>query len=263
MNVLMWNERGANKPNFQIFIRYMLKKFKTNILALFEAHVGGDRAGRICQGLGFDNSFRVDAVGQSGGLWLLWRFGVGPVKVVEANNQFIYSTVGEGTDIMHLVVVYTDPTVSRRSGLWDKLREMLHGILEPVVVGGDFNTILRLDERTGGNGRVSLDSLAFGEWVNASSLTDMGFKGSKFTWRRGCVESTYVAKRLDRVFCNAHARLKWQDALVLHLPFLASDYAPLFLQLSLEVEVDPRRRPFRFKTALLQQESFKEMLMNS
>ena len=41
-----------------------MKKFSTDILAVFETHAGGEAASRICRGLGFENSFRVDACGQ-------------------------------------------------------------------------------------------------------------------------------------------------------------------------------------------------------
>lgn len=68
---------------------------------------------------------------------------------------------------------------------------------------------------------------------------------------------------LDGVFCNAHARLKWQEASVTDLPFLASDHTPLFVQLSLVQTGDPRRRPFHFEAAWLLHESFKDLLMNS
>lgn len=86
------------------------------MLALFETHAGGDRAQRICHGLGFFHSFRVDAVGQSGGLWLLWRSEVGNVSVIDSTDQFIHVRVEDGAEILHLVAVYAAPTVSRRSG---------------------------------------------------------------------------------------------------------------------------------------------------
>lgn len=90
MNCLLWNCRGGvNKPNFRRAIRYMLKKFPTDILALFETHAVGDKAGRICRGLGFKHSFRVDMVGQSGGLWLLWRLGIRDLSIIESSDQFI------------------------------------------------------------------------------------------------------------------------------------------------------------------------------
>ena len=260
MNCLLWNCRGANKPTFRRSIRYILKNFKSDVLALFETHASGDRAKRICGGLGFENSFREEASGQSGGIWFLWRTEVGDVEIVKSSSQFIHARITQDSEVVHLIVVYAAPSVSRRCGIWDELRNIIQGITEPLVVGGDFNTIVRIDERTGGSGGLSPDSLSFGEWINDLSLIDMGFKGNKFTWRRGRGESTYVAKRLDRVLCCANSRLKWHEASVSHLPLLASDHAPLYVQLCPEGGSDPRRRPFRFEAAWLKHESFKALL---
>ncbi|XP_010422854.1 PREDICTED: uncharacterized protein LOC104708063 [Camelina sativa] len=91
----------------------------------------------------------------------------------------------------------------------------------------------------------------------------MRFKGNKFTWRRGRVVSNYVAKRLDKVLCCAQTHLRWHEATVTHLPFLASDHAPVYVQLSPEFRCDPRRRPFRFEVAWLSHPEFKDMLTSS
>ena len=146
MNCLFWNCRGANKPNFRRSIRYILKKYQTDFLALFETHASGDKAMKICHNLGFDNSFRVDAIGQSGGIWILWRDQAGVITVLESSDQFVHARVMIGTEIIHIIAVYAAPTVSRRSGLSGQLKRVLENIDEPVIVGGDFNTILRLDE---------------------------------------------------------------------------------------------------------------------
>lgn len=213
--------------------------------------------------MGFDKSFRVDAVGQSGGLWLLWRSEAGEVEIMASSDQFIYTRIINDQEVLNLIVVYAAPTVSRRSGLWDRLSAVISGVVGPLVLGGDFNTIVRLDERTGGNGQLSPDSLAFGDWINNQSLIDMGFRGNKYTWRRGRVENFFVAKRLDRVLCCPHARLQWQEATVTHLPFLSSDHAPLYIQLAPVVENNPKRRPFRFEAAWLSHDGFKELLLSS
>jgi len=204
-----------------------------------------------------------DAVGQSGGIWLLWRSGLGDITIIEASDQFVVAKLQSDTETLNIIVVYAAPSVSRRSGLWEKLSEVLESLEGPIVIGGDFNTIVRLDERSGGNGSLSLDSVQFGDWINSNCLVDMGFNGNKFTWKRGKVEANFVAKRLDRVLCCAHARLKWQDARVTHLPFLASDHAPLYVQLSPVVDRDPSRRPFRFEAMWLSHPSFREMLLAS
>jgi len=150
MDCLKWNCRGVNKPNFRRSIRYMLKKHRIDVLALFETHAGGEKAVRIYQNLGFENSFRVDARGQSGGIWLLWKSEVGDVSIVESAEQFIHAKVGNGLAAIHLLAVYAAPSVSRRSGLWSLLSRIVQSVDEPIIVGGDFNTIIRLDERTGG-----------------------------------------------------------------------------------------------------------------
>lgn len=153
-----------------------------------------------------------------------------------SSDQFIYARVGSGTEVINLIVVYVAPSPERRSGLWAAFEEVISNVVGPVIIGGDFNTIVRLDERSGGNGRLSQNSLTFGNWINDTSLIDMGFSGNQFTWKRGKSASTFVAKRLDRVLCCAQSRLKWQEARVSHLPFLASDHAPLYLQLTPEVQ---------------------------
>lgn len=177
---------------------------------------------------------------------------LGDLEVVRSTNQFIHARIGSGTEVINLIVVYAAPTLSRRSGLWETLGEVIWDAVGPLFVGGDFNTIVRLDERSGGNGRLSEDSLTFGDWINNMSLIDMGFSGNQFTWKRGKTERTFVAKRLDRVLCCSQARLKWQEVRVSHLPFLASDHAPLYLQLTSEVKGNACRRPFRFEAAWLQ-----------
>lgn len=57
--------------------------------------------------------------------------------------------------------------------------------------------------------------------------------------------------------------MKWQEALVSHLPFFSSDHAPVYLQLSPVVKGDPRRRPFRFEAAWLSHPSFKYLMLCS
>lgn len=91
----------------------------------------------------------------------------------------------------------------------------------------------------------------------------MGFMGSRFTWKKGREERNFVANRLDRVLCNAHARLKWQEAVVKHLPYLLSDHAPMFVQLDPGPVGNPKRRPFRFEAAWLKHPSFKDLLAAS
>ncbi|CAA7019738.1 unnamed protein product [Microthlaspi erraticum] len=123
----IWEQRNSSPW----LIRYILKKWSTDLLAIFETHAGGDRASRICRGLGFENSYRVDAVGQSGCIWLLWRTDIGDVVVEDASDQFIHAKITNGVEVLHVVIVYVARSTSKRSGLWDQLRSIIGGIDGP------------------------------------------------------------------------------------------------------------------------------------
>ncbi|KAL8158631.1 LOW QUALITY PROTEIN: hypothetical protein V2J09_000168 [Rumex salicifolius] len=200
MNWLFWNCRGAYKPKFRRSIRHMMKRHDTDILALFETHT----------------------VGNLGWVSLVLFGRMQPVRVEEFGyfgNQYIHMRIGARDECVNLIAIYAAPSVSRRSDLWGELRMELDN---PVFVGGNFNSIVRLDERTEGNGRLAPDSLDFDNWINEQSLVDMGFKGSHYTWKRGRSAANFIAKRLDRAW------LKWHEAVVTHLLFLSSDHAPFF-----------------------------------
>ncbi|KAL8161182.1 hypothetical protein V2J09_012671 [Rumex salicifolius] len=244
-------------------MRYLLRKFDTDIVALFETHAAGERAADICRKVGLENSYRVDAQGQSGGVWLLWRKEVGNVTILNSTFQFIHARVESDGEVTHIFAVYAAPSAQRRSMLWTELKDIVNGISDPVFLGGDFNSIVRVDERSEGNGRLSPDSMEFGNWINELSLVDMGFRGNKFTWTRGRSSATYIAKRLDRVLCNPQARVRWQEATVSHLPPLSSDHVPLHLVMMPKNGGNPARRPFRIEAAWLAHPSFKEILSAS
>ncbi|KAL4311796.1 hypothetical protein GQ457_01G023690 [Hibiscus cannabinus] len=96
---------------------------------------------------GFEWSFRVEAHGFSGGIWVLWRDTV-RFDILVVSNQFV------------------------------------HGFCVPRN-GGDLNVIGSSDERKGGAlGRSGVCS-HFCDFMLNSGLLDMGFNGPQFTWRRG------------------------------------------------------------------------------
>lgn len=51
----------------------------------------------------------MDAVGQSGGIWLLWRSAIGNVTVVNSTDQFIHVMIDNTLETWHLIVVYAAP----------------------------------------------------------------------------------------------------------------------------------------------------------
>ncbi|KAL8162108.1 hypothetical protein V2J09_013597 [Rumex salicifolius] len=179
------------------------------------------------------------------GIWLLWHSSTCKLVIVSKINQFIHATVGEGADLVHVLVVYACPDVQRRVELWQSLSTELDGI-----GGGDFNVIQNLNERQGGSNILSADSIHFGDWIHRNNLIDLGFQGSPFTWARGSEAIGVIQKRLDRVLVNSAGRLCWPEVVIHHLP--------RFFQW--EAIGDPQRRPFSFQASWISHPRFNDFL---
>ena len=71
MNIIVWNCRGALKPNFQSHVRELARIHNPSILVAMETQVGGDRAKEITNRLPFNGVIHTNTLGFVGGIWLL------------------------------------------------------------------------------------------------------------------------------------------------------------------------------------------------
>lgn len=108
--------------------------------------------------------------------------------------------VSAGGIAWDLVAVYASPNPRFRRYLWPKLNALT--TYGPRLFIGDFNCVLRGDERSAGVGV----STAFVDWVDSSGLIDLGFAGPIFTWNHGAGMSTRRSARLDRALSDVDWR---------------------------------------------------------
>ena len=71
MNIVVWNCRGALKPNFQSYVQDLVKFHDPTVLVIMETRIGGSRARDIINRLPFDGAILTEMIGHAGGLWLL------------------------------------------------------------------------------------------------------------------------------------------------------------------------------------------------
>lgn len=71
MDLLIWNCRGALKPNFCNTVSNLVHTHSPAIKILIETKAGGDRARGIADRLPFDGAIFANTIELSGGLWLL------------------------------------------------------------------------------------------------------------------------------------------------------------------------------------------------
>ncbi|KAL5794249.1 hypothetical protein ACOSP7_002843 [Xanthoceras sorbifolium] len=114
----------------------------------------------------------------------------------------------------------------------------------PWLIGGDFNEILRLDEKEGGAARPPFLINNFHEVLDSCDLGDLGCSGNRFTWCNGRKGVGFVKERLDRFVGNLAWRLLFPIFMVSHLEFWGSDHCPILIEFDV---CEHRRHRFHFE----------------
>lgn len=249
--ILSWNCQGAKSSLFIDTIRFFIQKYQLHVVVLLEPRISGIQADRTISRIGLPNSFRVEATGFSGGIWILWD-DVWPVQIIEPHSQYIHCRVQDSlTSHFFFTAVYGHPVPSCHSRLWPRLQSLCDAMTAAWVLLGDFNSLASSSERLGSSVDRSGVCGAFVTWIHATSLLDLGYVGPDFTWRRGTLH-----ERLDRGLCNAAWRLRFPEATISHLVRYQSDHRPLLLNLSSLVP-NTSERPFRFMRAWLAHDGYR------
>ncbi|KAL4351406.1 hypothetical protein GQ457_06G022300 [Hibiscus cannabinus] len=249
---------GVLDPEFRRYFRLLLEVHKSDIVAIFEPRVSGVSADNFIRRSSFDYSYRVEANGFSGGIWLLWRSSV-KFSVLAVGSQFIHGFCVDGNNgkSFFVTAVYASPNATKRRSVWEQLRAIQPSESEAWVLGGDFNVICDSSERQGGVlHRYGVCSL-FQKFLFRAELFDLGYSGPKFTWRRGS-----LSQRLDCCLCNKTWFNDLQSSNVVHLQRLCSDHCPILLSTGTGLE---RRgtRPFRYIDAWCDHGDFVRLVSDS
>ncbi|XP_059288856.1 uncharacterized protein LOC132042280 [Lycium ferocissimum] len=137
---------------------------------------------------------------------------------------------------MVVTLVYANCDRTERIELWDSLYNLASDMSVPWLVGGDFNVITDEDEKYGGL-PVSLNEVEdFRHCIQTCNLTDLGYKGSVFTWWNGRGADDCVFKRLDRCLGNFELQQLFPGLEITHLIKLGSDHSPLLLECKQQVQ---------------------------
>ncbi|GKF32929.1 hypothetical protein Tco_0106129 [Tanacetum coccineum] len=93
------------------------------ILIVVEPRVSGQKASKILKRLGFTNWIRVEALGFSGGICLLWRNSEFDADYVYSNPQLLHCLVTKRKTRESVLVtgVFGETNPSGRMALWDSL----------------------------------------------------------------------------------------------------------------------------------------------
>ncbi|XP_075083255.1 uncharacterized protein LOC142167005 [Nicotiana tabacum] len=145
-----------------------------------------------------------------------------------------------------VTIVYAYNTKEERRGLRYYLEATKQGINEPWIIMGDFNSILNMDDRVGGNQVTVNEVVEFQQCVDACGIVKLPPKGSKYTWcdRHG---SSMVFSKIDWVFVNDKWLYQMLDFVAVHLPEGIGDHCSVKIeQIENERHVS---KPFKYCNA--------------
>ncbi|XP_021829150.1 uncharacterized protein LOC110769479 [Prunus avium] len=237
---MCWNARGAVCTKFKNTVMNLIHNHHVDLLFICEPRISGTKAASVVKSLGFSCSEVVDAVGFSGGLWLLWNENKFKVDIIGTHEQAISACITwPGQTPWVFTAVYAKPCSIKRATLWEYLSFVADCHNMPWLLAGDFNEMLQLEVKLGGGPLRRIKG--FKSWFDANDLIDLGFTGQKFTW-----SNNRVFERLDRAICNMSWMGAFLEANVIHLPRTKSDHCPIKINLQSCFLPSPRLRPFRF-----------------
>ena len=115
----------------------------------------------------------------------------------------------------------------------------------PFLIGGDFNTIVDLDEKIGGIHHLPQSSLFFKACIEKHDMIDVPINNGSFTWNNKRKYSTYITKKLDRFFILGDLdedNMNFQSAI-----FPITGFNHFLVCLELSKPSKPIRNPFKCK----------------
>ncbi|XP_020698070.1 uncharacterized protein LOC110110788 [Dendrobium catenatum] len=175
--------RRARKSEDSLYLKQIVRDYDVFYIGIMETKLNkvDRRDVDIIIGGSWD-SFHFPAVGNSGGILVLWDKNVASFVVEESSSQM---DVGDLTTpycgVWKVGTVYGSNCYVERRSLWRLLESSLAG-MGPSLVGGDFNYILSRDEKKGGNRfLLSRGSREMRDFMTNSDLHDVGFVGPNFT----------------------------------------------------------------------------------
>ena len=152
-------------------------------MVITKTRVGGDRAGRIIEGLPFDRFITMDTIGFMSGLWLLWKKEDADVNLLAFTEKEIHATIKVcySNQSWFISAIYASPRLVERHIMWSNLSEVanLHDL--PWLLLGDFNEILCREDKYGGRQVHINRALEFKDCIDNCNMIDLGFTGPKYT----------------------------------------------------------------------------------
>ncbi|KAJ8438912.1 hypothetical protein Cgig2_007757 [Carnegiea gigantea] len=86
--IMVWNVQGAGSSEFLKVLKEHIRMQRPNVVALVETHILGPTAQAICEQIGFNGCYRVEAQGFQDGIWVLRQSDDLDISITHAHAQY-------------------------------------------------------------------------------------------------------------------------------------------------------------------------------
>ncbi|XP_026459126.1 uncharacterized protein LOC113359759 [Papaver somniferum] len=257
MRVFFWNAQGLAKDGAKAKLKELQNLHSPDIICLAETHV-------FCT-VRYVNSLRLvgfcedvitnEVAGIKGNIWIMWRSTLPRPKVISSSKQAITIDV----DGNFITAVHASYNAVSRKMLWSQLG--LGSISIPWLVVGDFNCVLRLEEKKGGIPNKEVYMIDFRSWISDNGLVEADAIGKKYTWSNCQKGRRRIVSKHDREIVNNAWLYKYANWRCKALPSICSDHSPL-IGFGFH-NTRPVRAPFRFQKMWQSHPNFLNMVENN
>ncbi|XP_024638626.1 uncharacterized protein [Medicago truncatula] len=182
----------------------------------------------------------------NGRIWVSWNPNVLDVKPIASSAQAIHCEVVNLTssECFNFVAVYAFNTLEQRKELWNFIAHTSAQNSRNLLIGGDFNNVLLVDDRRNGNPVTQHEIQDFSDCLLHNRLSEVRTIGDYYTWCNNQTSGDRIYSKIDRFIANTSWLQKFTNAVDEVLPKGASDHCPISMDMS--CPASPKNTPFRF-----------------
>ncbi|XP_019157169.1 PREDICTED: uncharacterized protein LOC109153759 [Ipomoea nil] len=251
MKIICWNVRGVSSQGSLHRLKNLVRLHKPRVVCILEPFRETDKIKELAFKIGWGGN----RCAGNENIWILWDSGT-KVQVENMSEQMITikMEMAEFNTDAFISFVYASCNRRLRQELWENIGRIAEDYEENMwAVMGDFNCILRPEEKRGGNAYDLNKSREFQVCLDHAELREVNFYGNNFTWWNGRSGDQAIWVRLDRCVVND----KWETAAQTHVHHLSkstSDHSPLLVAIEPHIRIG--RKQFSFLNVWCEHEQF-------
>jgi len=182
----------------------LIKLENPQILFLMETKLSENEMEKVIIRCGYSCGLSVGCLGQgrerAGGLSLMWNDNLG-ISITSFSLNHIHRKV-EDEVAWSVTGIYGFPDEVNKKKTWALIQELASIVSYSWLCFGDFNDVLSLPGKQGGDPRNFEQMRIDTECIKLCGLEDLGFTGYPFTWANGREGEEHIPCRLDRVLAT-------------------------------------------------------------